>query len=129
MEERIFELFTEKFPDAEIISNFKWRHDCTPYETDLLVRFDTQLFIVEAKSGKISAPALRGAIKSTERHLKELILEPAIQAERLDSGIQSLVSSSSDNGQFDIDLPFDLQDINNIVRLSVTFDNICNVAK
>jgi hypothetical protein len=88
----------------------------------LLIKFDTQLFIIEAKSGKISAPANRGGIKRIKKHLKELVLDPAIQAERLAEGIRELEKEDSDC-KYSIEVPFETKNIDRIVKISVTLDD------
>jgi hypothetical protein len=83
LENQIFKLFKSSFPMAEIYAGSKWQgKDGKIYENDLLVIIDSFAFVVEAKSGQVSAPAKRGAPDRLFKTLQELIEEPSEQALR-----------------------------------------------
>lgn len=91
LEEESELLFVSAFPSAKVYRRSLW-HDPTTekdFENDLLVLIDSYQIIVEAKSGKVSAPARRGAISSLEKEIKELIVEPSLQAMRFAEYLQS----------------------------------------
>lgn len=115
LENKIEQLFKQTFDDAEIEKNVEWYFEGTRYETDLLVKIDRLLFIVEAKSGRISQPALRGADKRVQRHIKELLLEPAIQSARLETQINTGITG--------IETDLDFTQVDEIHRISVSLED------
>lgn len=125
LEEKVEELFSTAFPDALIISGKKWKLNNVGYETDLLVKIDSHLIIIEAKSGKIPWAALRGGIKSAKTRIKKLIVEPAIQASRLEEAI--IDAQTTQKEDFQIDLPFKLNEIQSIIKLAVTLEDFATI--
>jgi hypothetical protein len=123
LEEQLAALFKDSFPGAQIVAGFRWRSEGQDFETDLLVRVDSHLFIVEAKSGVVSWPALRGAPDRAKKHIRDLIIEPSQQSERLASRIAAALKTPS---LIDETLPginIDLSLVKNVVRVSVTLDD------
>lgn len=83
LENQVYDLFKSSFPMAQIYAGSKWKgKDNTIYENDLLVIIDSFAFVVEAKSGQVTAPAKRGAPDRLFKTLQELIEEPSEQALR-----------------------------------------------
>lgn len=70
LEEKINGVIKSKFNDAIIYNNLKWTLDGQQYETDVLTLIDSFAIIFEAKSGKISKPALRGAPERLKKTYK-----------------------------------------------------------
>jgi len=58
-------------------------------ELDILLQVDDILFLVEVKAGGLSTPARRGAPKSLEQGLSDLIIEGQHQSERAEKYIRS----------------------------------------
>ncbi|WP_104384144.1 hypothetical protein [Sphingobacterium sp. HMA12] len=83
LEDKVMSLFRSSFPTAEIYAGSKWTgKDGKVYENDLLVIVDNFAFVVESKSGQVSASAKRGAPDRLFKTLQELIEEPSDQALR-----------------------------------------------
>ena len=84
LEDELEHLFSGNFPNAKIFRGSQWKDPSndTNYENDLLVVIDTFALVVEAKSGKVTPPAKRGAPNRLFETLKELIEEPSEQANR-----------------------------------------------
>lgn len=96
LESDIRDLFGKAFPDCEISPGYRWQEGADEFENDLMVRVDSHLILVEAKSHSISWPALRGAPDRAKRHVKELLLEPSMQSLRLETRIrQALVDKDN----------------------------------
>lgn len=77
------EFFRVLFPTHSLIeSNLFYRIGGDRYETDGLIIFDKVLFIIEAKSDKITTKAKKGHIRKTEDHLKSLVRDSYKQASR-----------------------------------------------
>jgi hypothetical protein len=84
LEDEVEHLFRLNFPTAQICRGSQWTDDESKisYENDLTVIIDTFALIVEAKSGRVTKPAKRGAPERLFETLKELIEEPSDQAHR-----------------------------------------------
>lgn len=83
LEDNAEQLFKQHFPTAQIYRGSQWIEKTrTPYENDLTVVIDTFALIIEAKSGKVTKPARRGAPDRLFETLKTLIEEPSEQAHR-----------------------------------------------
>lgn len=122
LEQRVAESLSRAFDVRNYAQNATWRAAGVEYETDLIFRVDSFLFIVEAKSGSITWPTLRGAPERVKRHVVELLIEPSRQSKRLADLLMQ--TQCDDNGaEFINPLPFSLSGIQQIVRLSVTLDD------
>lgn len=84
-------LVNEALPSAKMYREVAW-HDPssdTRYENDVLAVIGHHVFIFEAKAGKLKPAARRGGLSSLKKNLKELFIEPARQAARLEGLLQS----------------------------------------
>lgn len=125
LEDAIREAFSGAFGAQVAEPNVKWSYDGIGYETDLLVQVDTQLFIIEAKSHKISWPALRGAPDRLRKHIEEVLLGPAIQSKRLEDAIWEWLRD--DKSRLDLKSKIDLSAVREITRLSVTLEDFASI--
>jgi hypothetical protein len=123
LEAQVTTLLGKAFPGCDISRGYKWNEDGTIYENDLLVRVDSHLIIVEAKSGSISWPALRGAPDRARKHVEELLLAPSSQSFRLARRIEKALASPEKAAQLLPDLPVDLAKVRTVLRLSVTLED------
>lgn len=123
LEDEIFSLMKTNFKDGDYIKNLKWNDLGEKYETDLIYKVDSYLIIIEAKSGAISWPALRGAPSRIERHINELFIAPSQQSQRLATKILKLKSGEEDADDLLSQLPFDITTVQKIIRISVTLDD------
>ena len=87
-ENKVLEYFSRIFPEKNIYKNLKYTFDGKDCELDILVFYDNKLFIIEVKSGSLTEPAQRGAIKRLKRDLKNLIEEAYFQGKRAIDYIQ-----------------------------------------
>lgn len=123
LENKINEIVKSKFDEAVIYNGLKWTQDGQVYETDVLTLIDSFAIIFEAKSGKISKPALRGAPERLKKHINELIISPCIQSQRLRDRMIYL------NGNLDIEddltkqLGDELRKVKKIIRVSVSLES------
>lgn len=123
LEEEIDRLFREAFPGCEIKSSYKWCDQDKMYENDLLVRIDTHLFIVEAKSHSVSWPALRGAPDRIKRHIDETIIDPSEQSWRLADRIRQVLVNPKLQEELLPHFPLLLKGVRTVLRLSVTLED------
>lgn len=122
LEEEVTRILVDALPGCEFVRKFKWHDVEGEFETDLVVKVSSFLLIVEAKLGGISSPALRGAPDRILRHIKEQVVKPAIQSQRLAERILDERDRSGTNSSSSLRLPFRVEDVRRIVRLSVTLE-------
>lgn len=122
LEEEIARVVTAAIPGASIARQYKWSAGSDVYENDLLVLIDSTLLIVEAKSGSVSWPALRGAPGRARKHFQELIVSPSLQSERLKQAIERAIADSGAASAL-AEFPFELSKIKSVLRLSVTLED------
>ncbi|KIN68774.1 NERD domain protein [Sulfitobacter donghicola DSW-25 = KCTC 12864 = JCM 14565] len=98
-------------PSAKVYRSVIWDDpkDGKGYEHDVVAVLGNQIFMFEAKSGKIKEPARRGGIPSLKSTLKELFVEPAEQSQRLQEylneyGKTAQLSQKGSKEPVDIDL-------------------------
>jgi hypothetical protein len=123
LESEIETRFREAFPDSNIATNYKWRDATKEYENDLLIKIDSHLILVEAKSGAVSWPALRGAPDRAKHHVEELLLEPSNQSLRLAARINEVIANPAVAEALLPSFPFDFNTIKTVLRLSVTLED------
>lgn len=73
--------FSRAFPRAKVLRGSYYDIGTIRYENDLLILIDRYAIVVEAKTKRVSESARRGGVQ-VEPAIRELIEEPAIQAER-----------------------------------------------
>ena len=124
LERKLEALLRAAFPDGEIVANAKW-HDAAGKEgeTDAIVSIDQTLAIFEAKSGKITPPARRGAKDRLKREIGELLVEPSRQSARLVSTLRA------SRAPFPIRLPsgpaaIDPAPVREVIRVNILFDTL-----
>ena len=127
LEEKIVEVINRKFPESNTVSGVKWSIDDTEYETDLITFIDSHAIIVEAKSGKISAPALRGAPARLKKHIEEILVAPNIQSKRLKERLEELIANPKMVDELRDKLPVDLNQIHRILRVSVSLEDFGSI--
>ncbi len=86
LEESALKYLSDLLPGAEVFSNLFYHVEENGQrkraETDGIVLYDNNLFIVEAKAGSLSPSTRRGGLERTRRDLKELIEKAYEQAAR-----------------------------------------------
>lgn len=127
LETDIRELFSKAFPDCEISAGYRWMEGSDEYENDLMVRVDSHLILVEAKSHAISWPALRGAPDRARKHVQEVLLEPSMQSLRLATRIMQTLSGKGDCQSLLPDFPVSLDQVRTVLRLSVTLEDFATL--
>lgn len=124
LEDRTAAAFEQALPGARMARNYKWTEGDQQFESDLMVRFDNCLFLIESKSGGVSQPALRGAPERLAKHVRELIVEPSKQSLRLKNHIQVLIDDGTGVAE---QFPLDLAGVDEIHRLSVTLEDFATL--
>ncbi|WP_412469980.1 MULTISPECIES: hypothetical protein [unclassified Halobacteriovorax] len=127
LENRIEEIVKEKFPENKTFKSIKWKYDNREYETDLITSIDTCLLIIEAKSGRITPSALRGAPGRLKTHLKEIIISPNQQSMRLKNKIFAIKRGEEDSEELENQLDINLKSISKVIRLSVSLEDFAMI--
>lgn len=127
LESEISKLFTNAFPDCEINSGYKWRDGAIEYENDLMIRIDSHLILIEAKSHSISWQALRGAPKRAQKHVEEILLSPSIQSLRLKNKVTEALHDLNIRKSHLPDFPISLDHVRTVLRLSVTLEDFATL--
>lgn len=81
----------KSLPSARVHRGVKWKDPDTKveYEHDVIAILGMQVLIFEAKSGKLSPSAKRGAADRLRKNFKALFIEPGVQASRLEALLAS----------------------------------------
>lgn len=127
LESDIRDLFGKAFPDCEIGASYRWREGSDEYENDLMVRVDSHLILVEAKSHSISWPALRGAPDRARRHVEEIHLDPSIQSLRLATRVTQALANKDNRESLLPRFPVSLDQVRTVLRLSVTLEDFATL--
>jgi hypothetical protein len=129
LEEEIERLFTEAFPTAKSYRGSLWHDPKTgkDFENDLLVIIDSFQIVIEAKSGKFSDPARRGAPSRLEKELQKLIIDPSLQAKRFSDYLESNRGTHQFTTRAGTVNQVDNTNCRATIRLNVTLDMLANV--
>ncbi len=127
LENKILEIINRRFPESNTVSGIKWSISGIEYETDLITFVDSHIIIVEAKSGRITDPALRGAPSRLKKHIQEILIAPNEQSQRLKDRLEELISNPDLDDDLRNKLPVDLDQIHKIIRLSVSLEDFASI--
>jgi hypothetical protein len=128
LEEEMASVIGEVLPSATLLTNVEWYWEGVRYETDLIVVIDRVVLIAEAKSGALTPSGLRGAPDSVRKHVRSLIVEPAIQSARLRAILLAAKDGAGDALALANRLGLDPSKIDTIIRVSVTLDDFSTLA-
>ena len=123
LENKIEEIICRRFPQSKTVSGLEWKKEGRLYETDLITFIDSHAVIVEAKSGKITESALKGAPGRIKKHITQLFIDPSIQSARFKDHLESLIKDPSLDPELVKKIPIDLQSIRKIIRISVSLED------
>ena len=80
LENKTVEFFERIFPKKNMFTNIYYWQDGIRHETDLLIKYDDKIFIIESKSGNLPDYALQTGKTALKQRLKELMDKSAEQA-------------------------------------------------
>ena len=80
LENKTVEFFERIFPKKTMFTNIYYWQDGVKHETDLLIKYDNKIFIIESKSGNLPNYALQTGKTALKQRLKELMDKSAEQA-------------------------------------------------
>ncbi|MFS2154411.1 hypothetical protein [Rhizobium sp. Rhizsp42] len=111
------------FPTAVITPEAKWKIGSEQFETDALMVLDRTVLIAEAKANRLTPEGLRGAPDRVKRHVRDMILDPSVQSERLAGLIEQAKNGDGDALATVQKLGIIPGDVDQIIRISVTLDD------
>lgn len=124
LESKLEATLKSAFPNGRISAGVKWKFGLNEGETDILGVIGRVVLIAEAKSHRITEQALRGAPDRMRRHIQDLVLDPSLQSERLESIIEAARSGDADARVTMNALGVDADEIDHVIRISVTLDDL-----
>lgn len=127
LEKETERMLRSAFPRAQVITQYRWRSEGQEFEADIILKFDTTLLLVEAKSGKVSWPALRGAPSRLIAHVRDLIVAPSEQSGRLATKLQEEIELRESGMKPQLDFPLSLENVTAVLRLSVSLHDFATV--
>ena len=129
LEERVAALFKETFVEAKVYQGNLWIDPATgeQFENDILVVIDCYAVVVEAKGGRVTGPARRGALPRLGRTVQELIQASSEQSQRFADFIASVKGEVIFNTKHSLKNIVDLSGVSRIVRLNVLLDDIAAI--
>lgn len=127
LESKIADVIKTRFPAAKTISGVEWSVEGKVFETDLITFIDSHAIIVEAKSGRVTGSALRGAPDRAKRHIEEIFIAPNVQSKRLKDRLVHLIENPSESDSSLRSLPVDLSSIHKIIRVSVSLEDFAMI--
>ena len=127
LEDKIAEIINKRFPESNTVTRLKWKLGNVEYETDLIAFIDSHAVIVEAKAGKVSDPALRGAPDRLRKHIEELLVSPNIQSKRLKNRLEELIAHPEMEDDLRKKLPVDINTLHKIIRVSVSLEDFGSI--
>lgn len=127
LEDEVERLLSESLPSLQQHRGFKWREGDQEFENDLAIRFDSTIILIEAKSGKISWPALRGAPARMVEHIKKLIVEPSDQSGRLAQRIEEDINRVKAGQAPQLNFPLALEGVTCVARISVMLHDFATI--
>lgn len=123
LEDEAARVVASALPGATILKGVKWRWENQGFETDVLAVLDRTLVVVEAKSARLTAQGLKGAPKRIARHIRELVVEPSLQSERLEA-ILGRARDGCAQATSTLDaIGVSPQSVDTVVRVTVTLDD------
>jgi hypothetical protein len=123
LEQVVGRIFREAFPGSECVANYRWKEAAQEFESDFIVRIDSHLLLVEAKSGTVSWPALRGAPDRAKTHARQLLLAPSEQSLRFQHRIEQVLANPQLKDELLPNLGLDIAKVRQVLRLSVTLED------
>lgn len=130
LETLVFDIVSEAMPSARVYRSVIWTdpQDGTQYENDVVAILGNQIYVFEAKSGKIAEAARRGAKNSLKLSLERLFVEPAIQSARLQDYLNRANKSVSlvekETGK---QVELELNRPKAVYRFGVTMESLANL--
>ena len=123
LENKSTEYFHDIFPQANIYQNMRYKIDKEEFETDILIEFDRNLLIVEAKANALKLSSRRGSLVSIKTDTKKILKKAYEQAIRTRNYIRDNVKAKFKfkNGK---ELFIDSNSYDNIYLVNVTLDKL-----
>ena len=124
LEAKLKRVITAGLPHADVRSKVKWTDDQSiDWESDVVAVIDKTVLVFEAKSGRITPPARRGAPERLKSDLEKLVVEGSVQSERFRDRVTRATAPVT-FATADGPLTLDPKEIRQITRVTVVFDSL-----
>ena len=114
---------TAKLPVDELVRNAQWQIDGVPYQTDIAMRVDSCLILIDTISHDLTDQHLLKADSNARNFLMNNIIAPGIVSAQLEDKINGIIANrhpDKDNGNA---YPLNMQKVKKVVLYSVSMDN------
>ncbi len=133
LERKTLEYLGKLMPEARIFQNLYYNIQqngkTTRVETDGLILFDMNLFIVEAKAGRLSVSSRRGGLMRLKDEIKKVLEEGFQQADRAKCYIKETAVPVFENEDGSVAVRLDDKDrYKNIYLINTTLQNFGSLA-
>jgi hypothetical protein len=124
LQEKLEATLRSALPGAVIMPGAKWKIGDQVFETDVLVVIDRTVIAAEAKANRLTPEGLRGAPARVKRHVRDMVLAPSVQSERLANLITKAQSGDTASIAIVTGLGINPEAVDRVIRLSVTLDDL-----
>ncbi|MBB3912133.1 hypothetical protein [Sphingomonas desiccabilis] len=124
LEDKAESVIQAALPTALITKNAKWMVGAQQFETDIIAVVDKTVFLVEAKSHRLTPQGLRGAPERLKRHLNDVVVAPSLQSERLAGHIVAARAGDVESLKITNSLGLNAELVDQIIRISLTLDDL-----
>lgn len=124
LESKTSEIFKNFFDDVNVRTSMKWKEGETQWEHDLVAVVDRVLFVIEAKSHKLTPSGKRGSPDRLKKHVQDIIVESSKQSQRL----KTLLTQAKRGENIAIEIckkaKLNFNSIDYVVRISTTLSDL-----
>jgi hypothetical protein len=123
LEDTLEKTLRSALPGASVAANLSWKLGDQQFETDALAVLDRTVVIAEAKAHRLTPQGLRGAPDRVRRHIRDLIVDPSIQSQRLASLIEDARKGDAAADAVVRPLGINPTKADKVIRISVSLDD------
>lgn len=123
LEDTLEKTLRSALPGASVAANLSWKLGEQQFETDALAVLDRTVLIAEAKAHRLTPQGLRGAPDRVRRHIRDLIVDPSVQSQRLATLIEDARAGDAAADAIVRPLGIDPAKADRVIRISVSLDD------
>lgn len=127
LEQKTEELFKTYLEPIDVRSSVTWREGDIQWEHDLVAVIDRVLFVVEAKSHKLTPSGKRGSPQKLKKHVKDIIIHASEQSARLETLLAEAKEGQNSAIESCQQAKLDFNKADYVIRLSVTLSDLTAV--
>ena len=124
LELKTSEIFESLFNEVDIRTSMKWQEEDKQWEHDLVAVVDRVLFVVEAKSHKLTPSGKRGSPDRLKRHVQDIIIESSKQSQRLKTLLSDARAGQGIAVEICKNAKLDFNSVDYVIRISTTLSDL-----